>query len=182
MASSLKPECRRTLSRFSRNSSNPNQIVSGLGPETIGNRGLDFSAYFITQMKRHGLFGRWRSEIRVVQYRQEGKRKREGRKKKGGGHGLKCARKKRLPRHAANHMVVISAGKQNDRHNLAKEEHKPFQIKEKTTNLIFKRLIKLKVVKVGFTNETLLHNTLKRSIGLEPLIVLDPWGIVMRGN
>lgn len=79
-------------------------------------------------------------------------------------------------------MVVMSAGKQNDRHNLAKEEQKPFQIKEKTMNLIFKRLIKPKVVNAGVTNETLLHNTLKRSIGLEPPIVLDPWGIVMRGN
>lgn len=46
-------------------------------------------------------------------------------------------------------MVVISAGKQNDRHNLAKEAQKPFHIKEKTTNLIFKRLIKPKVVKRG---------------------------------
>lgn len=77
----------------------------------------------------------------------------ERKKQKRGEHGLKCARKKRLPRHAANRMVVISAGKQNDRHSLAKEEQKPFQTKEKTMNLIFKRLIKPKVVKAGATNE-----------------------------
>lgn len=50
-------------------------------------------------------------------------------------------------------MVVISVGKQNDRHSLAKEEQKPFQTKEKTMNLTFKRLIKPKVVKAGVTNE-----------------------------
>lgn len=84
-----------------------------------------------------------------------GRKKKDGRKKKRkrGEHGLKCARKKRLPGHAANHMVVISAGKQNDRQSLAKEEQKPFQTKEKTMNLIFKRLIKPKVVKAAVTNE-----------------------------
>lgn len=50
-------------------------------------------------------------------------------------------------------MVVSSAGKQNERHGLAKEEQKPFQTKEKTMNLIFKRPIKAKVVRAGVTNE-----------------------------
>lgn len=55
-----------------------------------------------------------------------GRKKKDGRKKKKerGEHGLKCARKKRLPRHAANHMVVISAGKQNDRLSPARNPSK----------------------------------------------------------